>query len=55
MAALVLEPHKLLMPHVISVWSTVRPRQVTTGMLYVRLLLCHLAPLPAAPGPVVLP
>ena len=54
-AVLVLGPPTLLMPRVISLWSTARLRQEITGMLYVRLLRCRLAPLPAAPGLVVLP
>ena len=55
-AALVLGPSPtLLAPRVISVWSTVRLRRATPGMPYVRQLRCLLAPLPAAPGLVVLP
>ena len=50
-AVLVLGPPMLPTPRVISVWSTVRLRQETAGMLYVRLLRCRLAPLPGSAGP----
>ena len=54
-AVLVLGPPMLPTPRVISVWSTARLRQEATGMLYVRLLWCRLAPLPAALGLAVPP